>query len=283
MYERIVVAVDGSPFSEEVIPYALGIAKATGAKVTLLRIAEKGTLAEAEEYLQMLAALNPVETRVVESQRSVPEDILREANSTPNSLVAVTSHGRGGVLIAVLGSVAREIVQVSHNPVLVYRPEEESIGHDPIRITSVLLPLDGSALSESMKPQAAEWARALGVPLTVVQVLPSTKRMDSLLASYDALDSSYVTSHATDIAREYGVQTDWEVLHGDPADAIARYLDGRRDVLAVMATREQNVVKAAVLGSVTSGMVHKAGIPIVVQAPARAMQDAVSNVRAERR
>ena len=48
-----------------------------------------------------------------------------------------------------------------------------------------------------------------------------------------------------------------------------------------MATREQNAVKAAVLGSVTSGMVHRAGIPIIVQSPAT-VQDAPKSLRAAR-
>lgn len=274
MYERILVPIDGSLFSEEVIPYALGIAEATGGKLTLLRIAEKDSTAEAEAYVQSLAAKFKAESRLISTRGNVSVDILEEANSVPGTLVAITSHGRGGVLTAMLGSVAREIVQASHNPVLVYRPGGEPNGHEPIRITSVLLPLDGTHLSESMKPQAAEWARALGVRLTVVQVLSAKTRMDPLLASYDILDSSYVSSHARDIQRDFGVNADWEVLYGDPVDSIARYLDGRRDVLAVMATREQNVIKAAVLGSVTSGMVHKVGIPIVVQSPVKAQPDA---------
>ncbi|MEO7124149.1 MAG: universal stress protein [Lacisediminihabitans sp.] len=270
MFERILVAVDGSPFSEDVIPYALGIAEATAGKLTLLRVAEKGFEAEAEAYTHELAARFTAESRVIPSRGNVWVDILDEANSVPGTLVALTSHGRGGVLTAVLGSVAREIVQASHNPVLVYRPEDESSkAHKPISIASVLLPLDGTHLSESMKPQAAGLARALGVRLTIVQVLPAKTRTDPLLASYDVLDSSYVSSHAHEIHREFGVEVDWEVLYGEPVESITRYLDGRRDVLAVMATREQNAMKAAVLGSVTSGMVHRSGIPIVVQAPGK--------------
>ncbi len=281
MYERIMVTVDGSPFSEEVIPYARGVAEATGARLTLLRIAEKDSTAEAEEYLHRLAARGTAESRVITSHGTVPADILEEASSVPGTLVAITSHGRGGVLTAMLGSVAREIVQSSHQPVLVYRPAGESGEQGPITISSVLLPLDGTSLSESMKPQAAGWARALDVGLTVVQVLPAKGGLDPLLASYDVLDSSYVSSHASDIRREFGIEVDWEILYGDPVDSIARYLGGRRDVLAVMATRQQNVIKAAVLGSVTSGMVHKAGIPIIVQAPARVAPD-VSSVPASR-
>lgn len=281
MYTRILVAVDGSPFSEQVIPYARAIAEATGAKLTLLRIAESGATAEAEEYLRALAAGSGAETRVITGRVTASVDILEEANAVPGTLVVVTSHGRGGVLVAVLGSVAREIVQASHNPVLVYRPDDEAGERASVRIATVLLPLDGTSRSESVTAQAAELARALGATLTVVQVLPKIDKMDRRLASHDVLDSSYVSSHAHDIERQYGVAVNWEVLHGDPVDALESYIDGRDDVLAVMATREQNAVKAAVLGSVTSGMVHRAGIPIIVQSPAT-VQNAPERLRAAR-
>jgi len=269
MYERILVPVDGSPFSEDAIPYARGLAEASGARLTLLRIAENGSAVESEEYLHYLAAKTNAETCLISSHGSVPKDILDEADRVPGTLVAITSHGRGGVLNALLGSVAREIVHASHGPVLVYRPDGESNGLEAVRISSVLLPLDGTRLSESMKPEAAKWARALGAILTVVQVVPAGNKADPLLASHDVLDSSYVSSHARDISREFGIDASWEVLHGDPVDSLERYIGGRRDVLAVMATRQQTAVKAAVLGSVTSGMVHRVGIPIIVQAPVK--------------
>ncbi|MEO7007274.1 MAG: universal stress protein [Terrimesophilobacter sp.] len=276
MYDRIVVPVDGSPFAEEVIPYALGIAQATGAKLTLLRIAEKDSKsaeAESDAYVQTLAAKFLVEGRSVFGRDDVSASILREADRIPGTLVAITSHGRGGVFTAMLGSVAREIVHASHKPVLVWRPDGKEDSARPTRITTVLLPLDGTSLSESMGPEAVEWAHALQAGLTIVQVLPANARFDSLLSAYDVLDSSYVSSRASDLKQRFGIEADWEVLYGDPAESIARYLDGRRDVVAVMATRTRSALKAAVLGSVTSEMVHKAGIPIIVQAPIMSRRD----------
>ena len=166
-----------------------------------------------------------MEGRSVSSRGDVSASILREADSIPGTLVAITSHGRGGVFTAMLGSVAREIVQAD---------------------------------------------------LTIVQVLPATTRIDPLLAAYDTLDSSYLSSRSGDLKRRFGIEADWEVLYGDPVESIARYLDGRRDVLAVMASRTRTALKAAVTGSVTSEMVQKAGIPIIVQAPVISRRDATA-------
>ena len=274
MYDRILVPVDGSTFSEEVIPYALGIAKTTGAELTLLRVVEKESKkAEVEKYVQDLTAHFGVEGRSVSSSGDVAEDILDEVKRVPDTLVTITSHGRGDRLNALMGSVARNVVRAGHIPVLVYRPSGDADEHhDPVQITTVLLPLDGTKLSETMQAEAAGWARALKASLVVVQVLPANARIDPLLASYDVLEDSYVRWHARDLEREYGVEADWDVLHGDPVTSITNYLEGRRDVLVVMATRGQPTLQAAVLGSVTSGLLHQAGVPIIVQAPVKAKQ-----------
>lgn len=271
MYDRILVPVDGSKFSEEVIPYARGVAGATGARLTLLRVADKDAKrVEVQRYLDALAAGLGAETRTVTSGGDVSADILEEANRVPGTLVAITSHGRGGVPSVMLGSVARNLVRSGHAPVFVYRPGGTAVDrHDPIRIKTVLLPLDGSSLSETAQAEAGAWARALGANVVVVQVLPANVYIDPMLASYDVLEDSYVRWHAHAIEREFGVGVDWEVLHGDPAISISNFLEGRRDVLVVMATRGHAALPAAVLGSVTSGLLRQAGAPIVVHAPER--------------
>ena len=274
MYNRIVVPVDGSTFSEEVIPYALGIAKTTGAELTLLRVVEKESKkAEVEQYVHALATRFGVEGRSVSSRGNVAADVLDEVTRIPGTLVTITSHGRGDRLNALMGSVARDVVRAGHIPVLVYRPSGDADEHhDPVHISTVLLPLDGTKLSETMQAEAASWARALNASLVVVQVLPSNTRIDPLLESYDVLEDSYVRWHARDLERQYGIEVDWEVLHGDPVTSITNYLEGRRDVLVVMATRGQPTLQAAVLGSVTSGLLQHAGVPIIVQAPVKTKQ-----------
>lgn len=272
MYNRILVPVDGSTFSEAVIPYALAIATTTGSGLTLVRVVEKeSTKRDVDEYVRTLAGRFGAEGRSVRGRGHVADDILDEAKRVPGTLVTLTSHGRGDRLNALLGSVARDVVRGGHAPVLVYRPGGDP-QQEPVHITTVLLPLDGTELSETMQAEAAGWARALGARLLVVQVLPPNARIDPLLGSYDVLEDSYVGWHARDLERDYGVEVDWEVLHGDPVTSITDYLGGRRDALVVMATRGQPALQAAVLGSVTSGLLQHSGVPIIVQAPVKTKQ-----------
>jgi|SRR5690606_3486546 len=130
-----------------------------------------------------------------------------------------------------------------------------------------MLPIDGSGHSEWMQQEAGEWARALKARLLVIQVISPDARPDPQVPPNDALESSYVRSHAVDLGRQYGVEANWEVLHGEPVDAMARFIGGRRDLLVVMATRGRAGLQAAVLGSVTAGLLREAGVPIVVRMP----------------
>lgn len=270
MHDRILVPVDGSPYSEEVIPYVLGIQAATGARLTLLRVIEKESeRPEAAQHVQTLADALKAEAITVLGGGSIAEAILVEAARVPATLVAITSRGRSGLLTAMLGSVALDIVRAGRGQVLVYRPAGKVVAtSEAIQIKTVLLPLDGGELSESMQAPAAEWARMLKASLQVVQVIsPDGPKADSQTTPGDVREHSYVRSRAVDLAAGHGIEAAWEVLHGEPVDAIVSYLSGRRDVLIVMATRGRTAMKAAVLGSVTSGLLHQSGAPIVVQAP----------------
>lgn len=280
MYSRILVPVDGSAFAEEVIPHAQSLATAIGAALTILCVAEReARLAEAEEYVSKLADSVGAEGRAVASRGSVATTILDEVATQPETLPAITARERSGLATAMLGSVARELVQLGNVPVLVYRPQGTGRGQGKlVPIKTVILPLDGTGRSESMQQQAADWVKALGAGLMLVQVVQEDVRADRLLAEFDLSEDSYLRAHAAEIKRWFGVSANWDVLHGDPAKALADYLHGRDDVLVIMATRSQPALKAAVLGSVTSGLMHQTNVPVIVQAPLVTPTGSISSV-----
>jgi len=136
---RILVALDGSPFSEESLGPAIELARSTGARITLAEVvthhsglvrmlhpAER-TVAAAERSLRDAAARVPaglghVELRVIEHQ-SPTDGILREAEREDIDLVAMATHGRGGLRRLLFGSVAERVIVSSPVPVLVFRPQ----------------------------------------------------------------------------------------------------------------------------------------------------------------
>jgi nucleotide-binding universal stress UspA family protein len=88
----------------------------------------KEALKGARAYLGKLAA--PLRKRGIEVETvAVPgrpgEAILDYANTNSISLIAIATHGRGGLRRAVFGSVADQVLRRSGLPVLVIRPQDE--------------------------------------------------------------------------------------------------------------------------------------------------------------
>ena len=269
MYDRILVPLDGSRFSEEMIPHAAGLA-ARGTPLVLLRVVDKGAdEAEARAYVEQLAARHGAQGICVVARGDVAATVLDEAAGVPRTLVAMTSRGRSGLLEAVLGSVAQRVARGTDGPVLVYRPTGGSASDGgAAQVRRIVLPLDGSALSEAMAGQAAEFARWAGAELEVVRVV-DTEGAAGLPPGGElaSLESGYVRAKATELGRSHGVPINWDVLHGEPAKAIASYVAGRGDTILAMVTRRQSAMETAFLGSVTAGCLRQAGVPVLMRAP----------------
>lgn len=269
MHERILVPVDGSPRSKEVLPYATAIAGAMGAELALLRaVRRESERAAAQRDIDALAAANAAAAATVVLADEPSAAILAEAKRQPRTLVAMSTQGRGGLMEAILGSVAWSVVRASTEPVLLYRPCGPATGpRRPVELRTVVLPIDGHPESETMAPQAATLARALDADLEVVQViLPGTRRFPAV-EGYGNHESAWVESRADEIREQHVVRTRWTLLHGDPVDALRRHVGERRDVILAMATRAHRPLQEFVLGSVTSGCLRTTGVPILTRRP----------------
>lgn len=268
MYDRILVPVDGSKFSEEMLPHAAGLAGAHGIPLTLLRIVEKDDeRPDAEAYAMALASPLGAQSLCVVARGDVADAIAEEARRVPGTLVAMTSHGRSGLMEAMLGSVAQRLIR-SGGAALIYRPSGAGGQVSaPIRVTRVMLPLDGTPVSEAMAPQAAELAKWLDAELMVVGVIEPAAHAEAGVVPGDVMESSYVRSMAERYAAQHGVRVSWDVLYGEPAQAIAEFIKGRKDVILAMATHGRKGLEAARLGSVTAGCLRKSGVPVLVRMP----------------
>lgn len=266
MYQHILVPFKDEAASGAILPYAKAICATTGAELSLVHVAKDS--ADHDKKLAELAELasryhaQPV---VAIQEGTVAETIMARAQLHPQTLIAMTTPGHTDAVVGVLGSTTRTIVRASHHPVMVLKYDNRPL--DPATFTEVLLPLDGSTLSESMRLEAVSWAKTLGVPLMLIQVLPESIVSDRMLQSLDVLENNYVSSHARTLSREFDVEVNYEVFYGDPAKQITSYLADRTDVLGVIATRGHQPLQAAFVGSVTTKLVRHAGIPLIIQAP----------------
>jgi len=268
MYTRILVPVDGSKFSEQLIAPAAQVARATGAELALLRVAERDDeQAGAMRYVETLAA--PVGAKALcvrASAAGVAAAIRDEARRVTGTLVAMCSHGHSGAMKAMFGSVALQVLRELGEPLVFFRPHPD--GPMALRkVGRVVLPLDGSTTSESIIPQAAALAKWLGARVVVVSVIDPSVQLDPDVPSGDVQESGYVRSRARAIADRYGVSTGWEVLHGEPKEAIPAFVRSLGDAMLAMTTHGRTGLRGVMAGSVTAQCLRDARVPVFTRLP----------------
>ncbi|MGI9525795.1 MAG: universal stress protein [Weeksellaceae bacterium] len=139
--KNILVPVDLSSFSNEVINQAINLAKEINGKLTLLHVVSLDIgfiigdmgyhyLPELEETTlhEDAKALNELELKVREMgvevnslvKQGIPVDtILEEAESLGIDIIAIGSKGHGTLYEAFVGSVCRDVIKHSEIPVYV--------------------------------------------------------------------------------------------------------------------------------------------------------------------
>ncbi|HRO11330.1 universal stress protein [Amaricoccus sp.] len=149
MYRNILIATDGSELSAKGVQAGLDLAKASGAKVTIVIASEPfpaydlgtrlGFFTDQQAVEAYGAGCQKIADAALSSARKAAEeagvacDTLHVANSVPGKailetaaarscdLIVLTSHGRHGFERFLLGSTASRVVQSAEISVLVVR------------------------------------------------------------------------------------------------------------------------------------------------------------------
>jgi nucleotide-binding universal stress UspA family protein len=126
---HVLVPLDGSPLAERMVGPATAFATAVGADVTVLLAHADARHADADGYVEKQAATVrasglTVETRVV-AQGHAADVIVAAADARPGTVIALATHGRGGLSKLVRGSVTDQVVHRTRGPVLVFKATED--------------------------------------------------------------------------------------------------------------------------------------------------------------
>lgn len=165
--ERILLPLDMSAYAERAIPYALALAQAANATITLAHVSEVGhghstSAPSITAYLAtirgtILAGGQRVAMRIVRGT-SVVGALSVLADSSQTDVVAIATHARQGLEQPLLGKVGDHLIRTASASVLIAPPELETPSAPPA-FRRILVPLDGSRLAE----------QALGPALTLAQ------------------------------------------------------------------------------------------------------------------
>jgi nucleotide-binding universal stress UspA family protein len=193
-------------------------------------------------------------------------------------LVVMTTHGRGGVSRAWLGSVADGVLRRSPAPILLLRPGEGAEGQREGGFPRVLVPLDGSATEDRMIEHAVAVAgtgqaeyillRVLAADESPLRaVLPQRGETPSSRTQRATVEASLGSRAEALRARGLAAATHI-VVHDSPARAILDYAAESDASLIAMATRSRGGLERALLGSVADKVLRGSDRPLLLWNPA---------------
>lgn len=143
IFRRIVVPLDGSSLAEQILPEVVALAKLDNARLTLLTVLVPRTssqsaiddernpswdkdIAAAQAYLYRTAAQLRAQgcatTTHIEMGENIAQVIGDYARNVRADLVAIATHGRGGISRVLHGSVADVVTRTGVTSMLVFRP-----------------------------------------------------------------------------------------------------------------------------------------------------------------
>ncbi|NPA39675.1 MAG: universal stress protein [Thermodesulfobacteria bacterium] len=122
-FEKFLVCVDGSVYSEVAAEKAFFIAKKTGASVKVIAIAEsedeKGYAEEALEITNYLAQKYQIQPETkVEIAKDIAKKIVQEAEEQKVSMIFMGSHGKSSEEY-IIGDIIRKVFEITHIPIFV--------------------------------------------------------------------------------------------------------------------------------------------------------------------
>ncbi len=290
MYERILLPLDGSPLSEQALPYVQILGKALQCQIDLLRVFDPVPLEiidpEHGVYVDRLATafrnqtqeyLNRVKSSFEDLRDSISvaahegepaTHIVNQAATDPDTLIIMSTHGRSGITRWVLGSVMDKVLRATANPLMVIRARPME-GFAPsilatrserwatmIKINNVIVPLDGSPLAEQILPHVVVLSKALESKVILARVSAS--------GGNDPEATEYLHQVGERLRQEGVSSVDEHLLHGEVASALVDMTEQIPNDLVAMTTHGRSGLERWVMGSVADRVVRYCGAPVLV-------------------
>lgn len=296
MITKILVPVDGSAFAESAIPLALSLAAKAGADVRLAMVNEPANLPPgvwAEAFLANHSRyLDSATETVVEKagpdttvssvllEGEVSKALCDEAANSNADLVVMSTHGHGGLTRIWLGSVADSILRDSPAPVVLVRPAESDDGEPiaPDSLTSILVPLDGSAFAEAAIGPALELSHLFDAPITLMRTVSYPVMISSYLPDTAEQNQAFIRQ-AEDEARDYldlvrsrypdeSPPMQLEVLVSPrPATGVLEYVADSAVDFVTMASHARHGIARAAIGSIGDKVIRGSRTPVMIIHP----------------
>jgi nucleotide-binding universal stress UspA family protein len=191
----------------------------------------------------------------------------------------MTTHGRGGISRAWVGSTADALVRRAAVPILLIRPKEQAVDwNSSAAPRHILIPLDGSELSESVVAPAVALGSLTGARYTLLRVvLPipfvmaptaTVPVFDEAGARRSQADADLYLERTAARMRADGADVSVDaVIHTTPALGVLDYAATHGVDTIAMATRGRGGWSRVALGSVADKVMRGSLMPTLLYRP----------------
>jgi nucleotide-binding universal stress UspA family protein len=298
MYTRMLIPLDGSQVAEQVLPYARFLAKALTIPVELLEVVdlealrlltnpERGRYVDtllgerietSKSYLEAIAqSFQGTQVTCFVEKGKAEDVVIERAAADKNTLIVMATHGRSGMQRWVLGSVADKVLHGSPNHLFLIRANDQGKAIGEAALKTVIVPLDGSPLAETVLPYVVDLAKKMRLEVVLMRAyaLPPAitaedygTYTDELIGQIEAEARDYLAEKIREVKGK-GLENVSSVVNiGYGAEEIITLARKTPDNFIAMSTHGRSGIKRWVLGSVTERVVSHSGDPVLIIRPA---------------
>lgn len=264
--KKVLLATDGSQFSEGAIREAIKFAKQCSSKVYAMSVVEILTDyeafspqrieemrdSEAKKHLESVQARamnEKVDCEIIIAHGDPHSEIVDAAAAKHVDMVVIGRRGKTGLKKLLMGEVATKVI--GHAPCRVLVVPRAS----KIEFKKLLVATDGSKHSEQAIAEAVGIAKCCGSNLIIL----SAMRDES-----EQKEAQTNVSKAAEIAQKEGVNVETLTPVGRSYDVIVETAGGRGVDLIVMGTYGKTGMKKMLMGSSTEKVIGHAGCAVLV-------------------
>lgn len=237
----------------------------------------------ARDYLEDTARAIRTDDRQVSTfvaAGDAASEIAAIAEREGADLIAMATRGRSGMVRGLLGSVADRVLHIARVPVLIVRPETAPKRGEPVApIQNLIVPVDGSEMSEAALTYATPLARGFGAALHLTRSVryPGVYSADVTygyqsgevfnMKEMEDQAETYLRS-LSDRLKAEGIEVQHAIGRGHPRTHIVELATNLADAVVVMCTRGASGMPRWVMGSVADSVLRTAAAPTLVIPPA---------------
>lgn len=267
--ERILVAMDESVDSLRALALGQRLAGQVGTPLSVVSVVASQERAEPRRNaLQANLSKQGIDNiRIEVETHDSAKDHLGALAGREEIGLCMMAHGRPPIPEMLIGSVTAGVVRRANRPIFLCGPRYDADSYRSVKVMMVCV--DGSPLSEAILPHAIQLSKLLGARLQLLQVIDtgSAAAIRTEGGHADVMESGYVQGLARRLLSGHGLEVDWEILHGDPADSIVSYLGECPDAMLAMTTHGRSGLSQVVAGSVSHEVLHEVRCPVVILRP----------------